>query len=554
MKLFQNILLALMCGMVVSCAKWGNSENSRLMQQVQLLAEQMPDSALVLLDMVNTAPFSRAQKADYTLLRVQARTNADRDLTTDTEIFRAYEYFAKKKDAEKAALAGFYSAWVAKAQNNPALEMEYYLKALPFAEKANNQLLKGKIYYNIGYLNYIQQLNVDAVTNYKKALKYYKVAGNQKQREIFTMNAMANAFMVQQHTDSAQFYYQAALELARLHNDEDQQVTIYSNMGVAYGEKGEMDTALYYCRKALKKIRTDSEKALTYFNIADIYYKKNRLDSARYYLALAETLFHLHDNKYVKASLADLHYQIEKTDGNYMLALEYHEKYVQYQDTLTDLHDRQLLLDLQTKYDTTVLDNEHNREKSRWWKITAIMGCSILALAVAFFYTQNENTRKSLALEKMERESEEARQKLEILQNMCQKRDNEMRNAVLEKLGFIKEMSLLGIKIGKNTNLSHNELIKISNEITHKFNVKKIMVVANELYPGLADHLNQTGLDEREKIICCLIICGFTNPEIAILLNKNMNTDTIVKWKSIIRTKLDIDQRGKIHKYLLEKI
>ena len=299
----QNFAIALMLTLFVSCAKWGSVENDQLMQQAQALVEQMPDSALILLDMVSTASFNREQTAEYTLLRVQARTNADKDLTTDSEIFQAWEYFAEKKNAEKAALAGFYASWVAKAQKNPALEMEYHLKALPFAEKAKNLLLTGKIYQNMGFLNYIQQLNYDAVTNYRKALRYFNAAGNQQQREIFTLNAIANSFMIENQNDSAQFYYHSALELAKMHEDTAQQITIYANMGVSYREQGQLDTAIHYCRKALSLARNENEKTYIYKNLANVFHKKNDIDSAWHYFNKVEPLYSQVKNPFAQASL-----------------------------------------------------------------------------------------------------------------------------------------------------------------------------------------------------------------------------------------------------------
>ena len=67
------ITMSSICCLLFSCGKWRNSENSALMQQAQQLLELMPDSALTLLDAANAASFSNAEKAEYHLLRVQAR-------------------------------------------------------------------------------------------------------------------------------------------------------------------------------------------------------------------------------------------------------------------------------------------------------------------------------------------------------------------------------------------------------------------------------------------------------------------------------------------------
>ena len=382
--------IAILMVLFFSCEPYGNSENNRLMRQAILLAEQIPDSALTLLDAVNMALFSDAERADYTLLRVQARYNADRNLTTDTEIFRVYEYFAKKNDAENAALAGFYSACVAKAQNNPTLEMDYYLKTIPFVEKTDNLLLKGKIYFNLGYLDYGGDLYAEAIANYRQALKYFQFTDNQHRRQITTLKSMANTFLVEQHTDSAQFYYQSALDLAQLNNDTAMMVRVYNHRSVSSRDLGQLDTAIHYYRYALRWASSDCEKAHIYKKFAFLFFQKEIVDSVRHYLSMAEPLFRQLNNHYALANLTHLCYQIEKACGNHSKALEYFERYHHHTREIDNAHDRKALLDLQKKYDAVAMENEYNREKRRLWKITGIIGCLILSLTVCVFYTKRE--------------------------------------------------------------------------------------------------------------------------------------------------------------------
>ena len=79
-----------------SCAHWGGSENRQLIHQARQLIDQQPDSALTLLYAVNIASLGKAAMAEYTLLCVQAKDNLGKDLTSDTEIFEARQYFTGK--------------------------------------------------------------------------------------------------------------------------------------------------------------------------------------------------------------------------------------------------------------------------------------------------------------------------------------------------------------------------------------------------------------------------------------------------------------------------
>jgi len=116
MKSYSYIFLVIFCGISVSCIKFGNRENKRLLEQVNLLVESKPDSVLTLLNAVDTLKLNKDKRAEYNLLRVQARSNAGMDLSSDVGIFETRKYYVNKNDPDKAALSCFYAAIVADAR------------------------------------------------------------------------------------------------------------------------------------------------------------------------------------------------------------------------------------------------------------------------------------------------------------------------------------------------------------------------------------------------------------------------------------------------------
>jgi len=61
MKKVSYLFLAIVCVLPVSCMKLVNRDNFRLMHQAQEIVENNPDSALMLLDAVNTIKFGKAR-------------------------------------------------------------------------------------------------------------------------------------------------------------------------------------------------------------------------------------------------------------------------------------------------------------------------------------------------------------------------------------------------------------------------------------------------------------------------------------------------------------
>jgi len=542
LKSFRHIVFILYGLLVVSCMKWGNKENYRLIWQAQQLLELTPDSVLTLLNLVNTALFNEAEKSEYALLRIQAKSNAGRSLQFDTEIFQAREYFIREKDWEKAALACFYAGIVIDDRDDIALETGYYREALAFAKKTNNLLLQGKILYIMGYMQFDKLWYTDALTQYQQAIKMFQFATEHHQQEVYQLIAIGNSFVVEHNTDSAQHYFDKALLQA---NDTTMQEIVYHNMMKAYRELGQLNAAAYFGRKALN-IATD--KADIYQDLAQLFLDKNIPDSARYYMVMAEPSIGRLNDLYGLANFYNLYYQIEKNTGNDHQALGYFELYSKYRIELTNWNEMQKKMEVQKRLDDADKEIEYNRVKSRWWKITGVLCGISLALLMAFLTAQKKNIRQMKELVNAHQEKEKTEHQL----NIYQKHDNEMKIAFLEKLGVIKDIALLNTK-----KTSMAELNAEIRAIGSMFTMQKFIGITNELYPGFTGHLNYSfpdaGLSEKETGVCCLMACGFTNKELALFIYQKKDTQAIEKLKNRIRKKIGIPARGNIQDFLLER-
>jgi len=582
MKYNILIVLAVICGLFVSCAKWGSHENRQLMQQAQLLVEQMPDSALTLLDAMNTFVFSKAEKAEYNLMQIQAKRNAGMDISSDTEIFDVREYFIKKKDPQKAALSCYFAALVAAYQNNTTQALDYFQEAIDFAKKTDNKELQCRILFNMGYLNYDSGWYDDAIALYKQTLEIIQMLDNNYYLEVNTLNAIANTLMMHHQTDSAQYFYQQALDKAHLQNDAALKVMVYSNMGVAYRELNQLDKATFYSRQALQWAENDSEKIYIYLNLAEIYHELINADSARYYIQLAETLLNKTDNNLSTVTLANLAYRIEKTAGNCEKALEHFELHTKRYIEILEDSDRKLLLEMQRKYDHTSKENEMNRQRNRAWKIAGFALAILLMLAMYFIYLLRsnmkhrealakeiiKNTENQLALEQAEHENmkktlelEQALQQAQTLQELYHQKDNEHKTKFLKKIEILKEVALLFPLLDEDKLKEKKEqqkLVQNTREIVKKLDLQNFTDIANDLFHGFTCKLKQmySELDEREISICCLLLFDFNNRELDLFINRRLygSMNTIQTWKTAIRRKMGIDLHGDIKSHLIEKI
>ncbi len=88
----------------------------------------------------------------YIVTYVGAKYETKADITGDTLIFEAQQYFNKKEDLKYTVLSNYYTAQLCDERGNFPKALESYMLAVSAADKSNNDLLAGKSLNNIGYI------------------------------------------------------------------------------------------------------------------------------------------------------------------------------------------------------------------------------------------------------------------------------------------------------------------------------------------------------------------------------------------------------------------
>ena len=156
------------------------------------------------------------------------------------------------------------------------------------------------------------------------------------------------------------------------------------------------------------------------------------------------------------------------------------------------------------------------------------------------------------ALVKTHQEKMEAVHHLEALQNMYNKLSNDMKSEFLKKLGIIKDIASLQ----QQQQQQPTKMLDHVQTIMAKYTIPKYINITDELYPGFTDkldrHFPNVKLTELEKVICCLIACGFTNQEIAFFIHKNKDTQSVDRMRNRIRQKLNVPHAKNFQDFLID--
>lgn len=527
------------------------SEKARkYINNAEALIELDPDSALTLLDSVlYPENLNKETTNRYYLLWVQARDKSYKDISKDTIIFKVKNYYIRKDNAEKAALACFYSGKVLRAQNNNKDAMTAYMEAETYVDKTQeNDNLKGLIQSHIGYLYYNELLQDEALIRFKRAAEYFEKAKNFK-NEAYTLRDIGNNFLLKHENDSAFYYYQKGLDIADMTKDSVCQSSIRMNIGGIFNKEGDYAKSKKYLKEAISYASNSRTKIKIYSTFAQVANNEGKSDSAVYYFEKALDLLKEDNDPFLTYRIYKSLSEIEEVKKNYTKALQYNKDCITNLYNIYEKNENQTILEIQKKYDFELIKNTNNRLLiQRQFLIIVLLGLGLIILVTGFFlyYKNQKNSRKLL----------EAEQKIIQLNQMAKsynKKEDSFRNKLLHHFDILKKSALLEGFLREDEKKHGEKLLKKFNEIVYNqatldWNI--LYQTMNELHNGFFDSLRETfpQLDESEFRICCLIYSDFTNSEISIIMGQSSNT--ITSKRSTIRKKIGVKDYGNIVDYL----
>lgn len=524
--------------------------NMELIGKAESIIWQMPDSALAILNSVDTTLLDAAQHAGYILLQVQAKDKAAQDIAADTAIFCARDYFVAAKDNQKAALAGYYAAKVYEAYGNDSLSIAAYLEALKYAGKTNDHVLKGKIQNNIGVINYNKDLYLEAISWFKQALRSFRQAGNEYKREGRVCIHLGEAYLLNSNNDSAMYYYQTAMNVAQNHGDTALLASTFMDMGMAYYELDHYNDARKYSLRAMMLTPQTDHATLgkIYMSLATIYFGMDKTDSVSYYLNMAEPLLKASDDLEPLISLSFLIYQYEKENGNCVQALTYHEQYGRYREMAGIQKNSRIILELQRKYDVERMQNENNRQIARRHRIITFLSLAILLAGCIIYYVN----RSRLRFKELHEKAQQDAGTLRAMLGSDHTTRNNLREALVQYMKVAPDIAALHklMDQGKDP-VSFAKKIK---ELKAKITQQSFMTAIEAISPGLPGKIKalSSKLDDKDVCICCCSILDYDNDAISMIINVKKNT--VEQWKTNIRSELGIETRGDIGKFLKQRL
>lgn len=492
---------------------WSCSQDDyrAVLQKAEQCMETKPDSALSLLETIDTRRLTSRENACYALLYTQALDKNNKVIRNDSLIRIAVNYYANHRDALRLAKAKYYLGcyYMSDGQKENAIKVFLDAEKIALPIEANNLL--GLIYNRIAILQENQFRIMQAQESFSLSAYYFHRANNLKNENIALLGK-GNIFRYTKQYDSCIYYLDKALWMAQIRKDTSLLALTHNYKGNVYISQGYTSIAK---QEALEALRLLGEKACSdyYVLLGDIYLQENKLDSAEYYIVKCLDNTRKEENK---AGVCARLQKVNEKRKNFSLALFYAKQVNALIDSMHKDFKKKSVLEFEQKYRYKQLQSEAAllKAKQAWlWMVVISLGAFMVVIIALYQYIVDKR-KKELIKYRLRLETFEHKltiQECTLLQ--LSGRDQKLKEIVQRQIEVTK-------KIIVATTLNGRQDLDYKKILTDLLAVKKwdeFCEGINILYDGFVEELkrNYPMLTNTDIKLCCLACAGFTTKEIA---------------------------------------
>ena len=552
-----GILLTLVAALLFVACRTDNT-SIQLLDQAEALMNAAPDTALALLDSIDCRQLSRADNARYALLRSQALDKNFIDITNDSLISIAVDYYKHSHNNLYKGMAYFYLSRIYENGGRYEEAIANSVQAEEALSRTDDYYMQALVLGNRGDI-YVEQYKFDEAIELKRqAIIYYKKCNN-KRNTAYTHLRISSLLKLQYPADSVMYHLDKARRIGLELNDEELLYMVENYRASYYDYAKEYDKAITTLRNAAKQYPSHKPNADDYYLLCRIYYNVGKPDSALYYL----------DNFYAPLvqtyseikTLTLFRSKIYYAKNDLTNAYQQQKKYIKYLIRSGLWAQDSSVKELEKKYRTQQLRQESELLKARNQLHTIVsslaIGIVILLIylyrrqrqmSIAQYYQLHESAQKSVAA--MQQQYDAIQQQLN--RQMSQKQQSD--NALLARIDMLKTIIDLSDIYESNKDEFYKRCrsyMNLCNTNKHSF-VKDIREIASLYKPGFVEILlnRYPGLNDDEIDFACLTMLGFDSNQLRILFNHNHVQSTYGR-RTRLRKKFSLTNNEDLRDFLL---
>lgn len=566
MKSFIYILLTSLTFLVVGCQN--ESEEIRLINQAERLFDAYPDSVITTLDSIPLLEeMSPRLIARWCMLYARAADKIEDEMPYTNQLEIALKYYQKKKMREEEAEIGLYLGRSYVEDKEYEKAMRAYSDALEVALAIKDYNRAGYICSYMGDLYEVDLRYILAAEKYKESGKYFYLANNTTSYVRAFVNE-ANSYSI---ADSS-YLALASLKQAEMVMDslnvEEVRSYVYNGLSNIYNNLGDYDLAEYYI---LRCIELDPEEiASDYLVLTDISLKCMDMEKAEYYLKKANIFT---NNELVLPTIVYYNYKIKKEQGDFEIALSFHEQYVAIEDSLINVGESVDIYDADQKYERLKLHNENIELVLKNQKSYLFILLLLFAIALLVIFYLMTLRRKNRSLLKQQEEINDLNQNIYHLsielrekEEQLKLQENSLHLAKEELVSYenikkevedlrhrlinLREIKILNSSLAqKIKRMSQTVWSKASQAVIDEKMWIDIEVLMVEVYPDIVKALRDADLSFSEMHLCFLTLFKLDTKAMSTLLN--IIPTSVDKTRLRVRKKLHWEGKQDFYESLI---
>ena len=544
---------------LLSCSK-ADLETERTLEDVASFIEERPDSALTILDTMDSFSLTTsALKARHSLLLAMARDKNYIDDTTDSIIAPAVSWYRRHGSADEKLLMNYYRGRIAMNAGDYETAMRWFADGSRFSEKARNKVWSGRL-CNAKFQVY-QHLfdSASAIDAALRSADYYAAAG-ELSRYYDAINNVACVY--EQLLDTANaLHYLGILRDNWDELDESQHSCYYAGMlSISSDKKPVLEQ--YLCD-------VNDEQVIYWVIVAKSYFEIGNYEQASRALKMAEKYVGTQglDYKWVNAL-------VQEATGEYRSAAKSYREFIG-----ANGNNNIDIFESDTKFVEERIAT--NRTINHQLYIILII---VLSLMISFLFGILLWVRHS-SLKKIHKMSEKAHKaETELLEKENRRLEEERIRAVREKEEYermyneaVSRIELLERikkepRLGKGVRDVVDKYLSVLNKfiaahVSKTFDkdakaelaalmgeqkdfLKSIGLAFSLSHPNFIGYLSKCRLNDWEKGCCCMFCIGLNNSEIADYLKRPSFKNDL----TTIRGKLKVERRTNIGIFLQKRM
>jgi tetratricopeptide (TPR) repeat protein len=495
--------------------------------------ETQPDSALHILQHLSPNEYkSDESRALYGLLMIQALDKKLLPLQPDSLLDFSIAYYQKHPDKDRLATCYLYKGQIYKYAFQYETAINCYLKAFDILGNKENNILLGRINYNIADIYLYQR-------EYNQATKKYILAYNYFKKANLSSSAFYSLINIGKSYSQAKLYNKAQPYFYRVYRDSNDSIIkgfAIQYIGVNFYSMKQLDSALHYLRKVIPYPYLGINRAVRYYYLADVFFDLHQLDSADFY---ANKSFKYNPDIRTQKECYRIIVNCKTIDGNIKELNKYMAKYQDCADSIQRI-------DTQTK--GSVIETIHStkqevEKKQSWlWYLFYTLILVILAAISIYIFKHRSNIKDRQWVEE-----EHLQQKAVMRKQVI----GDKRTVLQQK---IKEIKAFQIAEQKASNLQEKEeqIKKIYNDLLHindqDFFFEEMDIVLNKLVTKLRKRHND--VKPKELMWCCLHLLKTPSHDMLILLDYKTH-NSLKTLKGRLSDKFELENASLLGAFLI---